>query len=109
MIKSLFNHQNISNLDLSNNNLSDKFGNIISKLIIKQAQRRDQIIWSYGLRNENPPSNYKTGLISINLSGNKLSNESAECLIKVLSSDQYLRAVHLNNNKITNEFCKLYI
>ena len=50
LIKSLFNHQNISNLDLSNNNLSDKFGNIISKLITKQAQRRDQIIWSYGLR-----------------------------------------------------------
>ena len=109
LIKSLFNHQNISNLDLSNNNLSDKFGNIISKLITKQAQRRDQIIWSYGLRNENPPSNYKTGLISINLNGNKLSNESAECLIKVLSSDQYLRAVHLNNNKITNEFCKRFI
>ena len=109
LIKSLFNHQNISNLDLSNNNLSDKFGNIISKLITKQAQRRDQIIWPYGLRNENPPSNYKTGLISINLSGNKLSNESAECLIKVLSSDQYLRAVHLNNNKITNEFCKRFI
>ena len=109
LIKSLFNHQNISNLDLSNNNLSDKFGNIISKLITKLAQRRDQIIWSYGLRNENPPSNYKTGLISINLSGNKLSNESAECLIKVLSSDQYLRAVHLNNNKITNEFCKRFI
>ena len=109
LIKSLFNHQNISNLDLSNNNLSDKFGNIISKLITKQAQRRDQIIWSYGLGNENPPSNYKTGLISINLSGNKLSNESAECLIKVLSSDQYLRAVHLNNNKITNEFCKRFI
>ena len=109
LIKSLFNHQNISNLDLSNNNLSDKFGNVISKLISKQAQRRDQIIWSYGLRNENPPSNYKTGLISINLSGNKLSNESAECLIKVLSSDQYLRAVHLNNNKITNEFCKRFI
>ena len=109
LIKSLFNHPNISNLDLSNNSLGDKFGSIISKLISKQAQRRDQIIWSYGLRNENPPSNYKTGLISINLSGNKLSNESAECLIKVLSSDQYLRAVHLNNNKITNEFCKRFI
>ena len=109
MIKSLFNHPNISNLDLSNNNLSDKFGNIISKLITRQAQRRDQIIWSYGLRNENLPSNYKTGLISINLSGNKLSNESAECLIKALSTDQYLRAVYLNNNKITNEFCKRFV
>ena len=109
LIKSLFNHPNISHLDLSNNNLNDKFGNVISKLISKQAQRRDQIIWSYGLRNENPPSNYKTGLISINLSGNKLGNESAEYLVKVLTSDQYLRAVYLNDNKIANEFCKRFI
>ena len=109
LIKSLYNHPCISHLDLSNNNFSDKFGNIISKLITKQAQRRDQIIWSYGLRNEKPPSNYKSGLISINLSGNKLANESAEYLVKVLGTDQYLRAVYLNENKITNEFCKRFI
>ena len=109
LIKSLYIHPCLSFLDLSNNNLTDKYGLIISKLITKQAQRRDQIIWSYGLRNEKPPLNAKMGLISLNLSGNKLGNESADYITKVLGTDQYMRAVYLNNNKIGNESCKKFI
>ena len=109
IIKSLFNHQCLSYLDLSHNNLNDKYGNIISKLIKNQAQRRDQIFWSYGLRNEKPPLNEKLGLISLNLSGNKLGNESADIITKALSTDQYLRAIYLNDNKIENNSCKKFI
>ena len=109
LIKSLYIHPCLSFLDLSNNNLTDKYGLIISKLITKHAQRRDQIIWSYGLRNEKPPLNAKMGLISLNLSGNKLGNESADYITKVLGTDQYMRAVYLNNNKIGNESCKKFI
>ena len=109
LIKSLYIHPCLSYLDLSNNNLTDKYGLIISKLITKHAQRRDQIIWSYGLRNEKPPLNSKMGLISLNLSGNKLGNESADYITKVLGTDQYMRAVYLNNNKIGNESCKKFI
>ena len=109
LIKSLYIHPCLSYLDLSNNNLTDKYGLIISKLITKHAQRRDQIIWSYGLRNEKPPLNAKMGLISLNLSGNKLGNESADYITKVLGTDQYMRAVYLNNNKIGNESCKKII
>ena len=109
LIKSLYIHPCLSFLDLSNNNLTDKYGLIISKLITKHAQRRDQIIWSYGLRNEKPPLNSKMGLISLNLSGNKLGNESADYITKVLGTDQYMRAVYLNNNKIGNESCKKFI
>ena len=109
LIKSLHIHPCLSFLDLSNNNLTDKYGLIISKLITKHAQRRDQIIWSYGLRNEKPPLNAKMGLISLNLSGNKLGNESADYITKVLGTDQYMRAVYLNNNKIGNESCKKFI
>ena len=109
LIKSLYNHQSLSNLDLSYNNLNDKYGNIIIKLIMNQAQRRDQIIWSYGLRNEKPPINEKLGLISLNLSNNKLGNETADILTKVLSTDQYLRAIYLNDNKIENNSCKKFI
>ena len=109
LIKSLYIHPCLSYLDLSNNNLTDKYGLIISKLITKHAQRRDQIIWSYGLRNEKPPLNAKMGLISLNLSGNKLGNESADYITKVLGTDQYMRAVYLNNNKIGNESCKKFI
>ena len=109
LIKSLYIHPSLSYLDLSNNNLTDKYGLIISKLITKHSQRRDQIIWSYGLRNEKPPMNSKMGLISLNLSGNKLSNESAEVIAKILGTDQYLRAVYLNENKIGNNSCKKFI
>ena len=109
LIKSLYNHQSLSYLDLSYNNLNDKYGNIIIKLIMNQAQRRDQIIWSYGLRNEKPPINEKLGLISLNLSNNKLGNETADILTKVLSTDQYLRAIYLNDNKIENNSCKKFI
>ena len=109
LIKSLYIHPCLSFLDLSNNNLTDKYGLIISKLITKHAQRRDQIIWSYGVRNEKPPLNAKMGLISLNLSGNKLGNESADYITKVLGTDQYMRAVYLNNNKIGNESCKKFI
>ena len=109
IIKSLYNHQSLSYLDLSYNNLNDKYGNIIIKLIMNQAQRRDQIIWSYGLRNEKPPINEKLGLISLNLSNNKLGNETADILTKVLSTDQYLRAIYLNDNKIENNSCKKFI
>ncbi len=110
LLKGLLNHIALTYLDLSNNNLGDRYGNIISRIIIRQAQRRDQIIWSYGLRNERPLNNdYKKGLISINISGNKLGRESAETIANALSTDQYLRAIYLNDNKIENPSCKKFI
>ena len=110
LLKGLLNHIAITYLDLSNNNLGDRYGNMIARIIIRQAQRRDQIIWSYGLRNEKPLNNdYKKGLISINLCGNKLGRDSAESIANALSNDQYLRAIYLNDNKIENDSCKKFI
>ena len=110
LLKGLLNHIAITYLDLSNNNFGDRYGNMISRIIIRQAQRRDQIIWSYGLRNEKPLNNdYKKGLISINISGNKLGNDSAELIANALGTDQYLRAIYLNDNKIENSACKKFI
>ena len=109
LIRTLFDHPCISYLDLSNNNFNDKYGTIISKLIIKHSQRRDQIIWSYGLRNEKITSNINMGLISLNLSGNKLGNKSADIISKALGVDQYIRAVYLNDNEIENNSCKKFI
>ena len=110
LLKGLLNHISITYLDLSNNNLGDRYGNMISRIITRQAQRRDQIIWSYGLRNEKPINNdYKKGLISVNLSGNKLGKDSAELISNALGTDQYLRAIYLNDNKIENASCKKFI
>ena len=94
LLKGLLNHEKIKFLDLSDNNFNDRYGNMISRIIIRQSQRRDQIIWSFGLRNEFPANNdYAKGLISINLHGNKLGEKSTDKICYALCSDQYLRAV----------------
>jgi len=110
LVESLLDHPSLSFLDLSNNNFNDKYGKIINRLIARHMQRRDQIIWSYGLRNEMPLTNdYKKGLISINLNGNNLSSDAAEYISSALYSDQYIRAVYLNNNKMDKSSCKKFI
>jgi hypothetical protein len=79
LLRGLLTHEKIKVLDLSNNNFNDRFGNMISRIIIRQSQRRDQIIWSYGLRNEFPVNNdYTKGLISINLHGNNLGEKATD-------------------------------
>ena len=110
LLESLLNHNLLYYLDLSNNNFGDKYGKMISRIIIRQFQRRDQIVWSFGLRNEIPLTNdYKKGLIYINLNGNNLSKDSADSISNALNSDQYIRAIHLNNNKFDNYSCKKFI
>ena len=71
LLKGILSHEKIKLLDLSDNNYDDRYGNMISRIIVRQGQRRDQIISSYGFRNEFPSSNdYSQGLISFNLHGN---------------------------------------
>ena len=110
LLKGLLNHEKIEYLDLQNNNLGDKYGNMIGRIIARQTYRRDQEIWLYGLRNEFPETNdYTLGLISINLNGNNLSSYSADCITTSLASDQYVRSLVLTNNKFDNNSCKKFI
>ena len=110
LLKGLLNHIKISSLNLINNNLGDKFGNMIGRIIARQTYRRDQIIWLYSLRNEIPKNNDHTiGLISLDLSRNELSSYSADCITTALASDQYVRSIILTYNKFDNESCKKFI
>ena len=110
LLESLLNHNLLCYLDLSSNNLDDKYGKMISRIIIRQTQRRDQVVWSYGLRNELPLTNdYKKGLIFLNLNDNNLSRDSCDSIANALYSDQYIRAIYLNNNKFDNNSCKKFI
>ena len=110
LLKSLLKHEMLKYLDLSNNNFSDKYGEMVALIISSQSQRRDQILWASGLRNESPQINeYSKGLVSINLRGNKLGNYSAECLTKALSHDQYIRIIDLSENNLDNSACKKFI
>ena len=110
LLKSLLKHEMLKYLDLSNNNFSDKYGEMVALIISTQSQRRDQMLWASGLRNEAPQINESSkGLVSINLRGNKLSNYSAECLSKALSHDQYIRIIDLSENNLDNSACKKFI
>ena len=110
LLKGLLNHEKIEYLDLQNNNLGDKYGNMIGRIIARQTYRRDQEIWLYGLRNEFPETNdYTLGLISINLNGNKLSSYTADCITTSLASDQYVRSIVLTNNNFDKNSCKKFI
>ena len=110
LLESLLNHNLLCYLDLSNNNLDDKYAKMVSRIIIRQTQRRDQVVWSYGLRNELPLTNdYKKGLIFLNLNSNNLSRDSCDSIANALYSDQYIRAIYLNNNKFDNNSCKKFI
>ena len=110
LLKGFLTHERIEFLDFSENNLSDKYGNMISRIIARQTQRRDQVIWAYSLRNERPLTNdYTKGLISINLSGNKLGDMSAEQISNALVCDQYIRAINLSSNDFSCNACKKFI
>ena len=110
LLKGFFNHPKIAKLDLQKNNLGDKYGNMIGRIISRQTDRRDQVIWSYALRNEFPEEkDYKNGLIFINLNGNNLSSYAADCITTALAPDQYVRSIILSNNKFKDEDCKKFI
>ena len=110
LLKGLLNHVKIGTLNLKNNELGDKYGNMIGRIIARQTYRRDQIIWILSIRNEFPENNdYAIGLISLDLSGNELSSYSADCLTTALASDQYVRSINLSHNKFDKESCKKFI
>ena len=110
LLKGVLTHEILRFLDLSNNKLTDNYCPMISRIIQRQAQRRDQIVWSYQLRNELPSdNNYKIGLISLNLHGNYLGTKSAKLISASLNNDQYIRYIDLSKNLFDNSACKLFV
>ena len=110
LLKGVLTHEILRFLDLSNNKLNDNYSPMIARIIQRQAQRRDQIIWSYQLRNELPSdNNYKIGLISLNLHGNYFGPKTAKLISDSLNNDQYIRYIDLSKNIFDNFSCKLFV
>jgi len=59
---------------------------------------RDEIFWQYALRDEKPPLNEIIGVKKLDLSFNKLGNQTAMYISRALKTDQYLRQVNLRSN-----------
>jgi len=107
ILRGLIEHSKIEILDFSNNFLDDKTGYMIARLISRQSERRDETVWKYGLRGEKPfNSDFKKGLISVNISDNFISDNSADSIAIALQNDVYLRWLNLSRNQIFLEGCK---
>lgn len=110
LLKGLFTHETVMHIDLSGNGFNDKYANMISRIIARQTQRRDMVIWSYGLRNEYPSNNdFMKGLVSMDLSDNQFSEIAADSISNTLSYDQYMRSIDLSGNLFSKEACKKFI
>ena len=109
ILTGLLRHEKIENINISSNNLSDKSGNMISRLISYQTERRDEIIWLASLRNEKASIKSNSGLLSLNLSNNKLNDLSCDFIINALNSDLYLRKIDLSSNVFNKDCCKKFV
>ncbi len=110
IIGSLLIHPSILYIDLSYNNLKDKYGKILGRIISRHNQRRDQILWENNLRNEKSIKfNGLKGLISLGLKGNLLNEITSFYLCNSLLNDNYIRAIDLSENNLNKESCKNFI
>ncbi|CAI2385418.1 unnamed protein product [Moneuplotes crassus] len=96
-------------VDLRDNNLTDDFGGLVVRLIQAQTEKRDDLIWAYGLRNEFPNHIDKVGMKSIILRRNQLGKSFMKKLKKWVVYDEYLRHIDLCYNKIEPECLKTFI
>ena len=96
-------------LDLRGNNIEDKMGGLIVRIIQSQTEKRDGVIWAYGLRDEYPKNIDKTGLKSIILRRNKLGKNFMRSLTRWAKYDDYLRHMDLSYNKISADPLKQFL
>ncbi len=103
-------NKTLETINFACNGLTDKVSYLMAKIIIAQSERRDNIVWSYSLRGEVPPSNeYKLGLKQLILSYNSFSDILASELVMALRNDIYVRSVDLKSNHVSEYWVKEFI
>ena len=88
-------------LDLSHNDLEDLCGFHLGRMIGKNAERKDQAVWAYGLRGEELALDPDEGLQDICLANNKVTDKAIFDLGRVLYCDVYLRVLDLRRNRLS--------
>lgn len=91
-------------LDLSRNNLGDSSGRVIGKILSTHSQRRDDIVWMYSLRGEEPEEDIcLKGIYEVNLSENDFDSKCIKELCYFLQYDNWVRSLNFKKNKIEVE------
>lgn len=84
-------------------------GGLIVRIIQAQTERRDGVIWVYGLRDEYPNNIDKVGLKSIILRRNKLGRNFMRALTRWVKYDEYLRHIDISYNRINIDSTKQFL
>lgn len=85
LLPALSNQKYLKSLDLSYNNLGEKSGYILARIIGGQGQRRDTETWTQGLRNSDVSNS--DGLEELILGYNKLGDFGWEKILTALNRD----------------------
>ena len=96
--------ERLRKLDISNNQLSDKCGFFLSRLINLHCFRKDEISWLNNLRSgASTPASASSSLQEICIANNKVSDKSVFDLCHALSFDSCVQALDLRRNPISEE------
>ena len=94
---------NIEEINLAANDLDDEYAYMLNKILSSHQEKKDEIIWKYGLRNERPPLTSMSSLKRFNLSHNRLTVKTVRIINRSVKSDNYCRALSLRANNLDTE------
>jgi len=99
-LSKIFKHSTqIEHLDVSQNKINDKWGFYFKKMISRQSERRNNILWLHNLRGENPENDsYKSGLISLAFDNTFISDSFLNYILESLLFDSYICSLSAQNN-----------
>ena len=92
--------ESLRKIDLSNNEIRFKGARELGKVISRQSEAKDEIVWAQGLRGcevDKPPSD---GLKEICVANNLLGDKGAINIVRALYHDIWLKALDIRNNEI---------
>jgi len=93
------NHLNL--VDLSHNQLDDDAGRMIGSIIGVHGRKRDEIMWVYSIRGDQPDEDPELkGICDLNLSYNQLGSRALRDMCGPLRHDTWLRNLNLRGNQI---------
>ena len=105
LVDALSRNDSIESLDLSCNDLTDRYGSLVAQCVQSQIEMRDEYKWAGALRIGRRPSADITnrGLKEFILGHNRLGSNFIQSLSRRLKDDQYLKFVDLKFNRLNSD------
>ena len=76
-------------------------GRVVGKILSTHCQKRDDVVWMYSLRGEDPDEDISLkGICEVNLAGNLVDAKCIQDLCYFLQYDGWTRSINLRKNNI---------